>query len=61
MEAAGDLVKPVLRPVTVRQFREDGVLLGAGVAAGETIAVAGVHKIVAGEPLKPVPLAKARA
>lgn len=54
MQADGELVKPVLRSVSVVQYREDGVLLGGGVKAGETIAVAGVHKIVAGQALKPV-------
>ena len=53
MQTEGALVRPVLRPVTVRQYREDGVLLAGGVKPGETIAVAGVHKIVAGELLKP--------
>lgn len=54
MQAEGELVKPVLRAVSVAQYREDGVLLSGGVKAGETIAVAGAHKIVAGQPLKPV-------
>lgn len=54
MQAEGELVKPVRRSVSVVQYREDGVLLSGGVRAGETIAVAGVHKIVAGQPLKPV-------
>ena len=54
MQAEGALVRPVLRPVTVRQYREDGVLLAGGVQPGETIAVAGVHKIVAGQLLQPV-------
>ena len=54
LQADGELVKPVLRPVTVKQYREDGVILSGGVQAGETVAVAGVHKIVAGQPLRPV-------
>lgn len=54
MQAEGALVKPVLRKVSVRQYREDGVLLAGGVQPGETIAVAGVHKIVAGQLLQPV-------
>lgn len=54
MQAEGALVKPVLRPVTVRQYREDGVLIADGVKPGETIAAAGVHKIVAGQLLQPV-------
>ncbi|WP_374242284.1 efflux RND transporter periplasmic adaptor subunit [Zoogloea sp.] len=54
LQPEGELVRPVLRPVTVRQFREDGVLVSAGLKAGETIAAAGVHKIVAGQALRPV-------
>jgi hypothetical protein len=30
MQAEGELVKPVLRKVTVRQYREDGALISAG-------------------------------
>jgi hypothetical protein len=48
--AEGDLLKPLLRPVKVRQFREDGVLIADGLKPGERIAAAGVHKIVAGQP-----------
>ncbi|WP_300437366.1 efflux RND transporter periplasmic adaptor subunit [Zoogloea sp.] len=59
MVAEGELVKPVLRPVTVRQYREDGVVIAAGVQPGETIAVAGAHRIVAGQLLRPVPRAAA--
>ena len=47
-----NLVALVLRPVTVRQFREDGVLIADGLKPGERIAAAGVHKIVAGQPLR---------
>lgn len=61
MQPDGEWVKPVLRPVTVRQFREDGVLLAGGVQPGETIAVAGVHKIVAGESLRPQRAGPAKA
>jgi hypothetical protein len=50
--AEGDLLKPLLRPVKVRQFREDGVLIADGLKPGERIAAAGVHKIVAGQPLR---------
>ena len=53
LQAQGDLLKPVLRPVSVRQYREDGVLIAAGLAPGERIAAAGVHKIVAGQLLRP--------
>jgi RND family efflux transporter MFP subunit len=54
MQPDGPRVRAVLRQVEVRQFREDGVLLSAGVKPGETVAVAGVHKIVAGQLLQPV-------
>jgi multidrug efflux system membrane fusion protein len=52
LQAEGDVLKPLLRPVTVRQFREDGVLIADGLKPGERIAAAGVHKIVAGQPLR---------
>ena len=61
MQAEGELVKPVLRKVTVRQYREDGALISAGLAAGETIAAAGVHKIVAGQALRAVAPARPAA
>lgn len=54
LQPEGELVRPVLRPVTVRQYREDGALISAGLKAGETVAAAGVHKIVAGQALRPV-------
>ncbi|GLT23759.1 RND transporter MFP subunit [Zoogloea oryzae] len=53
LQPEGELVKAVLRKVQVRQFREDGVLLAGGVQPGETIAAAGVHKIVAGQLMQP--------
>lgn len=43
-----------LLPVTVKQFREDGIVIGSGLAAGDLIAVAGVHKLVAGQTVRPV-------
>ena len=61
MQAEGELVKPVLRKVTVRQYREDGALISAGLAAGETIAAAGVNKIIAGQALRPVAPARPTA
>ena len=61
MQAEGELVKPVLRKVTVRQYREDGALISAGLTAGETIAAAGVHKIIAGQALRPVAPARPAA
>jgi multidrug efflux system membrane fusion protein len=61
MQAEGELVKPVLRKVTVRQYREDGALISAGLTAGETIAAAGVNKIIAGQALRPVAPARPAA
>jgi len=42
-----------LRPVTVGQYREDGVLVTGGVANGEWIVAAGVHKLREGETVRP--------
>jgi RND family efflux transporter MFP subunit len=44
-----------LRPVKVRQYREDAVLLESGVQPGETVVAAGVHKLRAGEVVQPLP------
>jgi RND family efflux transporter MFP subunit len=41
------------RPVTIKQLREDKVILSAGVQMGETIVVAGAHKLVADQPVRP--------
>lgn len=41
-----------LRPVVVSAYRDDGALVSSGVAAGERIVSAGVHKITAGEKIK---------
>lgn len=38
-----------LRPVVVAEYRDDGVLIASGIAAGERIVSAGVHKLSAGE------------
>ena len=43
-----------LRAVAVKQYREDGIVIGSGLAAGDMIAVAGVHKLVAGQTVRPV-------
>jgi len=43
------------RPVRVAQFLESGALVSQGLAAGETIVVAGVHKLNAGDVIKPLP------
>jgi RND family efflux transporter MFP subunit len=38
-----------LRPVQVGQYREDGATILSGVAAGEVVVAAGVHKLRAGQ------------
>lgn len=38
-----------LRPVVVAAYRDDGALIAGGIAAGERIVSAGVHKLTAGE------------
>jgi len=45
--------KVSLRPVTVAQYREDGVLVASGLAAGEWVVAAGVHKLRDGEVVRP--------
>lgn len=50
-----------LRPVTVAAYREDGVLLREGVKAGEKVVVAGVHKLIAGEIIRPTDAAQLRS
>ena len=42
-----------LRPVTLDAFREDGALVTSGLAGGEWIVAAGVHKLRAGQSVKP--------
>ena len=48
---AKNVVHP--REVTIGQFREDGVLITGGLEAGETVVVAGVHTLVAGQVVHP--------
>lgn len=43
-----------LRPVQVAAYRDEGALLRSGVVAGERIVSAGVHKLNAGEKIKPI-------
>ena len=43
-----------LRAVDVAQYREDGIVISRGLMPGEIIAVAGVHKLVAGQVVHPV-------
>lgn len=42
-----------LRAVTLGGFREDGALVSSGLAEGEWIVAAGVHKLRAGQQVKP--------
>ncbi len=49
-----------LRPVQVTAYRDDGALIGGGLAAGERIVSAGVHKLTAGEKIRPIEAAGAR-
>jgi multidrug efflux system membrane fusion protein len=41
-----------LRPITVAQYREDGVTVTAGLAPGEIVVTAGVHKLRADQPVR---------
>ena len=50
-----------LRPVVVTAYGEESATIGSGVARGERIVVAGVHKLAAGEKIKPVDQAAAGA
>lgn len=44
------------KPVVVRQFREDGVVLSEGLTDGELLIVAGTGKLVEGQAVTPQPL-----
>jgi RND family efflux transporter MFP subunit len=48
-----------LRPVVVSAYRDDGALISSGVAAGERIVSAGVHKLTAGEKIQIIENGKA--
>jgi membrane fusion protein, multidrug efflux system len=57
-----------LRPVAIAQYREDGVVVASGVAAGEWVVATGVNKLHEGQqvrpyegPGRPVPPAAGRA
>jgi multidrug efflux system membrane fusion protein len=45
--------KVALRPVTVAQYREDGVVVTSGLATGEWVVTAGVHKLRPGQVVRP--------
>ncbi len=42
------------REVAAGEFTENGVMITSGLQAGEKIAIAGVHTLVKGQPVKPV-------
>ena len=43
-----------LRPVVIARWRNDTAAIASGVKDGELIATAGVHKLEAGQKVKPV-------
>ena len=43
-----------LRPVTVARWRDDTAAISGGVHDGEIIAIAGVHKLEAGQKVRPM-------
>lgn len=43
-----------LRPVTISRWRDETALIASGVKDGELVATAGVHKLEAGQKVKPV-------
>jgi membrane fusion protein, multidrug efflux system len=45
--------KVALRPVTIARYREDGVIVASGLVAGEWVVSAGVHKLRAGQAVRP--------
>ena len=45
--------KVALRPVTIGQYREDGVVVTAGLADGEWVVTAGVHKLRPDQTVRP--------
>ena len=42
-----------LRPVTIGQYREDGVIVTSGLASGDWVVTAGVHKLRPGQTVRP--------
>ncbi|WP_295446987.1 efflux RND transporter periplasmic adaptor subunit [uncultured Thiodictyon sp.] len=42
-----------LRPVTIAQYREDGVVIAAGLAAGEWVVATGANKLHEGQKVRP--------
>jgi multidrug efflux system membrane fusion protein len=43
-----------LKPVEVGRYREDGVTVLAGLAPGQWVVTAGVHKLAEGQTVRPV-------
>ena len=52
VDAASGRVEP--RPVEVTAWQEDSALVASGVTPGERVVVAGVHKLTAGDVVRPV-------
>ena len=49
---ASSQVQP--REVVTGPYREDGVVVEKGLAAGERVVIAGVHKLIPGQVVRPV-------
>jgi len=45
--------KVALRPVTIGQYREDGVIVTSGLVSGDWVVTAGVHKLRPGQTVRP--------
>ena len=45
--------KVTLRPVTIAQYREDGSVVGSGLAAGEWVVATGANKLYEGQHVRP--------
>jgi multidrug efflux system membrane fusion protein len=46
--------KVTLRPISIARMRDDSVLIGSGITAGELVVIAGVHKLEDGQTVRPV-------
>ena len=54
MWVVGSDSKVKLTPVQVGKYAEQGVTVLAGLSGGETVVIAGVHKLQAGQAVKPL-------
>ena len=45
--------KVALRPVVIAQYREDGVVIGSGLSAGEWVVATGANKLHEGQAVRP--------